>query len=99
MTVPFPGALFLVGAGVFGKIYCHWIKARDGIAIDIGGQFDAWAGIGRGRHPVRSLDVYRDHPRISRAAAVERYNALLDHFGLDCPRANVANLPALPAAW
>lgn len=99
LTVPFPGALFLVGAGAFGKIYCHWIKDRGGIAIDIGGQFDAWAGVGRGRHAARSLDAYRAHPRISRAAAVERYNALLDQFGLDCPRASAANLPNLPASW
>ena len=99
LTVPFPGALFLVGAGAFGKIYCHWIKDRGGIAIDIGGQFDAWAGVGRGRHAARSLDAYRAHPRISRAAAVERYNGLLDQFALDCPRASAANLPTLPASW
>lgn len=99
LTVPFPGALFLVGAGAFGKIYCHWIKARGGIAIDIGSLFDSWAGVGRVGHAVRGLDVYRAWPRISRRAAVARYNVLLDHFALDCPRATAANLPALPASW
>ncbi len=44
LTVPFPGALFLVGAGLLGKIYCNWIKERGGIAIDIGAVFDTWAG-------------------------------------------------------
>lgn len=26
LKVPYSGALFLVGAGIFGKIYCEWIK-------------------------------------------------------------------------
>ena len=97
--MPFPGALFLVGAGAFGKIYCHWIRDRGGIAVDIGSLFDSWAGVGRVGHAVRGLDVYRAWPRISRGAAVARYNVLLDHFALDCPRATAANLPALPASW
>ena len=99
LAVPFRGAMFLVGAGVFGKIYCHWIKARGGIAIDIGGMFDSWAGIGRGQHPVRCLSVYEALPKIAREAAVERYNVLLEEFALDCPRATPENLPPLPASW
>ena len=99
LTVPFRGARFLVGAGVFGKIYCHWIKARGGIAIDIGSIFDSWAKVGRVGHPVRSLDCYRDTPRISRHAAIERYNRLIDHFGLDVPRAVPNHLPPLPEYW
>ena len=99
LTVPYRGAVFLVGAGVFGKVYCHWIKARGGIAIDIGAIFDSWAQIGRGGHPVRSLDVYREMPTISREAAMERYNELLDHFELDVPRATPDNLPPLPEQW
>jgi len=43
IDVPYPGAVFLVGAGVLGKIYCHRIKELGGIAIDIGSTFDAWA--------------------------------------------------------
>ncbi|SRR5579883_827162 len=39
------GTVFLVGAGVLGKIYCDCIKANGGIAIDIGSVFDAWAGV------------------------------------------------------
>lgn len=38
-----PGEIHLVGAGVVGKIYCHWIKQAGGIALDIGSVFDFWA--------------------------------------------------------
>ena len=44
IEVPFPGAVFLVGAGPCGKIYCDVIKRHGGIAIDIGSVFDIWAG-------------------------------------------------------
>jgi hypothetical protein len=40
-----PGALCLVGAGVLGKAYCAAIKARGGVAIDVGSLMDGWAGI------------------------------------------------------
>ena len=99
LTVPYAGAVFLVGAGAFGKIYCQWIKAKGGIAIDIGSIFDSWALVGRIGHSVRSLDVYRDLPQISSSAAVRRYNDLLDYFALDSPRATPDTLPALPEYW
>jgi tetratricopeptide (TPR) repeat protein len=44
IKVPHPGAVFLVGAGVCGKLYCDVIKQRGGIAIDVGSLFDLWAG-------------------------------------------------------
>ena len=101
LHVPYPGALFLVGAGVFGKIYCHWIKQRGGIAVDIGSIFDSWAAEGRAGHPVRSLDEYRQHPRITREQAIERYNALADQFELDVPAGdrNAAYFQELPPTW
>ena len=40
----FKGHLFLVGAGILGKIYCRVIKERGGIALDLGSVFDNWAG-------------------------------------------------------
>ena len=40
-----PGSVFLVGAGVLGKIYCDRIKAKGGIALDIGSILDTWANI------------------------------------------------------
>jgi hypothetical protein len=38
-----PGMPFLVGAGVLGKIYCERIKARGGVALDVGSILDGWA--------------------------------------------------------
>ena len=42
ITVKYPGEVFLVAAGFLGKIYCHIIKQRGGIAIDIGSVVDYW---------------------------------------------------------
>ena len=44
LTVDFPGMLFLVGAGICGKVYCQWIKEMGGVAIDVGSVFDSWMG-------------------------------------------------------
>lgn len=105
LEVPFPGALFLVGAGAFGKIYCHWIRQRGGVAIDIGSMCDSWAGVGRvgiglGRH-ARSLDVYQEIPRISRGEAVRRYNHWAQRLGLDVALASTRSgfFAQLPACW
>lgn len=51
--VEFPGMLYLVGGGLFGKLYCQLIKSQGGIALDLGSLFDAWLGV-----PSRPL-VYR----------------------------------------
>lgn len=40
-----PGMAFLVGAGVLGKIYCDRIKAKGGVAFDMGSILDSWANI------------------------------------------------------
>ncbi len=45
ITVPHKGAVFLVGAGLLGKIYCTRIKDLGGIAIDVGSLVDGWVGI------------------------------------------------------
>jgi hypothetical protein len=45
IAVPFPGAVFLVAAGVLAGAYCNRIKQLGGIAIDIGSVVDVWAGI------------------------------------------------------
>jgi hypothetical protein len=37
-----PGVLYLVGAGIPGKIYCDIIKRAGGIALDIGAVADIW---------------------------------------------------------
>lgn len=44
LSVPRPGAVFLVAGGLLGKIYCDRIKQLGGIAFDIGAVVDAWMG-------------------------------------------------------
>jgi hypothetical protein len=39
-----PGTLALVGAGIPGKIYCHWLKEAGCVALDVGSTLDAWMG-------------------------------------------------------
>ncbi len=39
-----PGSLVLVGAGIPGKAYCHWLKEAGCVALDIGSVADAWIG-------------------------------------------------------
>ena len=40
------GELYLVAAGIFGKIYCDLIKRQGGVALDIGSVADIWMGVG-----------------------------------------------------
>ncbi len=50
------GALVLVGAGIFGKIYCDIAKKSGGIAVDMGSAFDLLAG--HSTRPIhRGIDV------------------------------------------
>jgi hypothetical protein len=44
ISVPHRGALFLVAAGLLGKVYCSRIRALGGIAIDMGSIVDGWMG-------------------------------------------------------
>jgi len=44
LSVPYPGAVFLVAGGLLGKIYCDHIRTLGGIALDIGALADAWVG-------------------------------------------------------
>lgn len=39
------GELYLVAAGIFGKIYCDLIKRQGGVAVDIGSVADIWMGV------------------------------------------------------
>lgn len=58
LDVEFPGMLFLVGAGICGKVYCQWIKERGGIALDIGAILDAWAS--QASRPLVFADKFAD---------------------------------------
>ena len=42
---PQQGQLFLIAAGLLGKIYAVHIRRSGGIALDIGSVFDKWAGL------------------------------------------------------
>lgn len=52
------GELFLVGAGIVGKIYCNLIKKQGGMAIDAGSMMDVWMGLG--------VRQYQDPPFIEK---------------------------------
>ena len=41
----FPGMLFLIGGGLYGKLYCQAVKSQGGVALDVGSLLDAWLGI------------------------------------------------------
>lgn len=55
-TMDCSGALCLVGAGVFSKMYNIWFKEQGGISLDIGSVFDAFKGRST-RGKTRGLDV------------------------------------------
>jgi hypothetical protein len=42
---PRRGAVYFVAAGILAKAYCQAIKARGGVALDIGSAADAWMGL------------------------------------------------------
>jgi len=50
------GRVYLVGAGILGKMYCDVIKQRGGVAIDIGAVIDGWARRGL-PYAVRQADL------------------------------------------
>jgi len=45
LEVSYDGQVFLVGAGICGKVYCEEIRRRGGIGIDVGSACDAWLGL------------------------------------------------------
>ena len=77
LAVPFRGAVFVVGAGAPGKIYCQWIKERGGIALDIGSICDGWAGGARLRKPCNQLALYEETPPFGLAEAIRHYNRMI----------------------
>jgi hypothetical protein len=101
LHVPFKGAVFLVGAGPLGKVYCHWIRERGGIALDIGSLFDAWAGIASRQRIAKlfrymTLDAYTEPTtEVERHA---RYREVLRNFGLASPPP-LTNWSSCSAEW
>jgi hypothetical protein len=39
------GTLVLIGAGIFGKVYCEAVRCAGGVGVDLGSGFDLLAGI------------------------------------------------------
>jgi hypothetical protein len=58
-----PGRLFLVGAGILGKIYCDAIRQRGGVAVDVGSVMDLCGGL------IHSRGVARLNPFLVPLAA------------------------------
>jgi hypothetical protein len=58
-----PGQLWLVGAGMLGKLYCAAIRRGGGVAIDVGSLMDLWSG----RQDTRG--VFRAYPWLIRPYA------------------------------
>jgi len=92
LIVPFQGAIFLVGAGYLGKIYCDWIKKAGGIAIDIGSICDSWSNIGRLQHDYHKLKHYELLPNLTLQESTQRYNTACDHFDMDTKRLTQADI-------
>ena len=101
ISVPMRGGVFLVGAGVLGKVYCQWIKERGGIALDIGSICDAWANVpSRTKHPIHKLERYTECPEISVKDAIIRFNDFLDERGLDGNKISFDGLASdFPTFW
>lgn len=77
------GGVFLVGAGILGKIYCEVIRQKGGIAIDIGSIFDSWLGIhSRNRFRQASEMFELEHLKLHKLTPEERQQNLLNtcHF-------------------
>lgn len=84
INIPYQGAVFLVGAGYLGKIYCQWIKDAGGIAIDIGSICDSWSSIGRLQHNYHKIEHYNNATNFSLTDGVKRFNEACEHFAMDC---------------
>jgi O-methyltransferase len=55
-----PGVLYIVAAGMPGKVYCEAIRRHGGIALDIGHSIDVLAGVGGRKHVTKDvLDRYQ----------------------------------------
>jgi O-methyltransferase len=50
-----PGILYLVAAGMPGKVYCEAIRRHGGIALDIGHSIDVLAGVGGRPHVTKEV--------------------------------------------
>lgn len=101
LDIGFPGNLFLVGAGRYGKIYCSWIKERGGIAIDVGDLFEPRDLQDREAPHESRIAAHGLNHSVSRRTAIDRYNAFVDCHQLDAPGVDArdADVERLSAYW
>lgn len=92
IRVPYNGAVFLVGAGLLGKIYCQWIKEAGGVAIDIGSICDSWTHQGRLQHNYHKIEHYHELPHFSLMESANRFNEACDYFAMDGERLTSADI-------
>jgi|GEM_PF-5454289 len=74
---PLPGEVYLVAAGFLGKIYCEIVRAKGGIAIDIGSLADYWMGFATRRY------------RLDQLSEIGLPNALINDHVLPVPQDRV----------
>lgn len=86
IKIPYRGAVFLVGAGYLGKIYCQWIKDAGGIAIDVGSICDSWTSQGRLQHDYHKIKHYNSYVYFTLENSVRRFNEACDNFSMDSYR-------------
>ena len=100
IDVPYQGAIFLVGAGVLGKIYCDVIKEKGGIAIDIGAIFDAWANVkSRLKQDCFSFENFSNIKEIESEKAISRYNHFIELYDFDTPKAQIGDMQGSLDKW
>ncbi len=84
IRVPYKGAVYLVGAGALGKIYCQWVKQAGGIAIDIGSICDSWSKQGRKMREDLNIDGYIGNRRVQTLKdKIGRFNKIIDEINID----------------
>ncbi len=91
---PFTGAIYLVGAGALGKIYCDWIKQAGGIAIDIGCICDSWAKEGRKMRKLHDIHHYDSLAGMCFAEQVQQFNNLVEELGIDATKISEIDVQA-----
>jgi hypothetical protein len=100
INIPYQGAIFLVGAGVLGKIYCDVIKEKGGIAIDIGAVFDAWANVkSRLKQDCFSFENFENIKEIESEKAIDRYNNFIELYDFDTPKAHLGDMQGSLDKW
>ncbi|MGQ9371117.1 glycosyltransferase [Azospirillum sp. ST 5-10] len=82
LAVREPGEVFLVAAGFLGKLYCDWIKARGGIALDVGSVADQWLGFNtRSLHFAQRYEAPPPAPELPASAPAAAGVSVFGHFG------------------